>query len=276
MKKEAEYKTLCSAAREMAVLGGGMARGFFGRVTAVSKGDDTPVTEADHVIQAAILDFLADRFPSHAVIAEEEISAPDRHAAIASSEYCWVVDPIDGTRNFVREVPVYSSSVGVLHHGRPVAGAIYDAMSGDVYTATVGEGAFCGDRRLAMEGRPLGSDSVVAVSSIRLHAVPLAAREWQKCIAYRNYGSLCLHLAWVADGKLDAAYALECKLWDIAVGSLLVEESGGKVTGADGGAVWPVDLASYHGEDIPVLVGYREMHGRLLDSLCLDGDVECA
>ncbi len=270
MKAKADYQALCSAAREMAVLGGQMARGFFGRVTTTTKGDDTPVTEADHAVQAAILDFLADRYPSHSIVAEEEIPEPDRHAAITSSEYCWVVDPIDGTRNFARKVPLYSSSVGVLHHGRPVAGAIFDAMSGDVYSAVVGEGAFCGDRRLAMKDRPLGSDSVVAVSSIRLHALPPTVREWQQRVAYRNYGSLCMHLAWVADGMLDAAYALECKLWDIAVGSLLVEESGGKVTRADGGAVWPVELASYQGEDIPVLAGSPGMHSRLLESLCSD------
>ena len=258
----------CALAR----LGCRTAETFFGRAIVARKADDTPVTQADHAAQAAILDVLAERFPAHAVLVEEELVSPQRHADRATAEVCWVIDPLDGTRNFARGVGVYATSVAVMHDGAPVAGAVCDATTGQVYSAARGQGAFLNDQPLVLQDRPVDSDTVVMISSFRRRAIPDAVRTWMDRYLFRNQGSLCLHLAWVAAGLADAAYALECKLWDIAAVGLIVEQAGGVITNHQGGSLWPLDLAAYHDEDIPILAGTPTMHARLLASLLDRGE----
>jgi myo-inositol-1(or 4)-monophosphatase len=231
------------------------------------KEDNTPVTQADHAAQEAVLAALGERFPSHAVLVEEDLARPERHAAVTTAEYCWVIDPIDGTRNFGRGASVYATSVAVLHEGRPVAGAIHDATRDEVFSAGLDEGAFREDERVFLLDRPIDYSTIITISSFRHHPIPRVVRGWMDQYLFRNLGSLCLHLVWVAGGAADAAYSLECKLWDIAAGSLLIQEAGGLVTNHQGRNLWPKDLPAYRGEDIPILAGTPRMHGQLLDSL---------
>jgi myo-inositol-1(or 4)-monophosphatase len=254
----------------LAQLGHDTARQFFGAATVTRKDDDTPVTQADHAAQAAILDKLAVQFPDHAVLTEEDLVQPERHAAIGSAALCWVVDPLDGTRNFARGVGIYAVSVAVMDDSGSLAGAVFDATTGRVYSAARGQGAFVDEHPLVMQNRPVDSDTTVMLSSFRRRAIPAAVRAWMDEYLYRNQGSLCLHLAWVAAGLADAAYALECKLWDIAAAVLIIQESGGVATDHAGGSLWPIVLASYRDQDIPILVGTPTMHARLLKSL-MDG-----
>lgn len=252
----------------LAQLGARTAATFFGKVSISRKADDTPVTEADHATQAAVLAVLAREHPSHAVLTEEHVARPDQHADISGCEYCWVIDPIDGTRNFGRGVGVWSTSVAVLRAGRPVAGAVYDATTGQVYSASAGGGAFCGDQRMVLVERPVDSDTTIAISSFRQRKIPPVVRGWMDRYLFRNLGSLCLHLVWVGAGLVDAAYAWECKLWDVAAASLIIEEAGGVVTDHDGRALWPMGVAQYGGEDTPTIAGTAQMHARLLADLC--------
>ncbi len=262
---------LRTVACRLAETGAITARRFFGNVTATRKADDSPVTDADHAAQAAILDAISSEYPEHAVLTEEPVPEPDRHAPAATSEYCWIVDPIDGTRNFARGVGVWSTSVGVLRRGRPVAGAIYDATSSRIFSASVADGAWCGDQSLTTIGREIDSDTTIAISSLHRRRMPPALQTWLERYQLRNIGSLCLHLVWVAAGMADAAFGADCKLWDIAAGSLLIEEAGGIVTDHQGHAVWPVDPAKYDDESLSVLAGFPQAHSHLLASL-LTGD----
>ncbi len=267
-KLQAEQLRL--VASRLARLGAEEGRRYFGRVVVSRKDDDTPVTEADHAAQGVILDALADEHPTHAVVTEECVDRPELHAACASAEFCWVVDPIDGTRNFGRGIGIWSTSVGVLRDGRPVAGAIHDATAGRTYSAAAGAGAFCDDQRMMLGDRGVDSDTTVAFSSFRRRTIPPVVRGWMDHYLARNFGSLCLHLAWVSAGLVDTAYAREAKLWDLAAGSLLIEEAGGVITNHQGGAVWPVDVASYAAENIPILAGTKRMHARLIPDLRAD------
>ncbi len=251
----------------LAQLGGDTARSFFGKVSMSQKKDDTPVTEADHVTQDAILAAIAQEFPSHAVIVEEVVRHPDRHAEVENSPYCWVIDPIDGTRNFGRGFPIYSTSVGVMREGRPVACAIYDASTGQLYSAAWGGGAYRDAQRLQIHERQIDTNTTIAVGSFRSGRIPDVVRGWMDRFQFRNLGSICLHLALVSAGLMEAAYALECKLWDVAAGSLLIREAGGVITNHFGRGLWPKDLVSYHGEDLPILAGSPQMHAMLLDEL---------
>lgn len=260
----------------LAQLGHDTARQFFGEAVVSRKADDTPVTQADLAAQAAILDVLAAQLPSHAVLAEEELVHPERHAAIGSADLCWVVDPLDGTRNFSRGVGVYATSVAVMDGSGPLAGAVFDATAGRVYSAARGQGALLDERPLVVKDSPVDSDSVVMLSSFRRRAIPAAVRAWMDQYLYRNQGSLCLHLAWVAAGLADAAYALECKLWDIAASALIIQESGGVATDHAGRSLWPIVLEAYGAEDIPILVGTPTMHTRLLKSLMSGAGDQCS
>lgn len=258
---------LRASAVALAEAGARAARGLFGRVSVSRKADNTPVTEADHVAQAEILSALSRRYPHHGVLTEEELARPDRHAALAGARYCWVIDPIDGTRNFGRGAGLWATSVGVLDRGRPVAGAIYDATTGRVYSAALGVGAFCGAERMVLDDRAIDADTTVAIGSFRRRRVSQAVRGWADRYVTRSLGSLCLHQVWVAVGLADGMYARESKLWDVAAGTLLIEEAGGVATDPAGGEIWPADVAGYRGEDVPIVAGTRVMHGLLLADL---------
>jgi myo-inositol-1(or 4)-monophosphatase len=261
---------LHAAACEWARLGARVAERFFGRAVVSRKRDDSPVTDADFAVQDAILEAIHRRYPLHSVLGEEESNSTVDTGDPAATMYCWVIDPIDGTRNFARHISVYATSIGVLHNGHPVAGAIHDATTGRVYSAYRDGGVLRDDQPLRIVERPVDGDSTIMISSFRRRPVPGPVRKWMDQYPFRNQGSLCLHLAWVAAGMADAAYALECKLWDLAAAGLLVTEAGGVLTDHQGREIWPVDAAGYHGEDIPILAGSRTMHAHLLPSLSAD------
>lgn len=267
MEANPHLLSLAHDAVELVQMGGRAAQSLLGSVAVDRKADDTPVTEADHRVQAVILDVIAARHPSHAILVEETVERPSAHAVVADAEYCWIVDPIDGTRNFARGSHMYATSVAVLHQGVPLVGAVYDASTGRTYAASRGHGANCDGKPLKVNRRDAAADSVVLISSFRRQEMPPQVTAWMSRYLFRNLGSLCLHLAWVAAGYADAAFSPECKLWDIAAGAVLIEEAGGLMTGPDGAPLWPMDLTGYRGEDIPMLAGAPQMHGELLRSL---------
>lgn len=267
MSTDVAPEPLVDACRRYAQLGATTATRFFGSARTTRKADDTPVTQADHAAQAAILDAIAAEFPGHAVLTEEDVVQPARHAPIRNDGWCWVIDPIDGTRNFARGIALYAASVAVMRQGRPVAGAIYDAAFNRTFSAAAGRGAFLNGRPLTPEEHAGGPDATIMVSSFRRAPMPPTMYRWMDEYLFRNLGSLCLHLAWVAGGFAEAACSMECKLWDLAAGILIAEESGATATTTRGDPIWPIDVETYDGGDIPILVGRREMHARLLRAL---------
>jgi myo-inositol-1(or 4)-monophosphatase len=255
------------AAVDFAQLGAAEAMRWFGKVSASRKVDNTPVTAADHASQEAILYHVASRYPQHAILVEEEVARPQRHRAAEGVDYCWVVDPLDGTRNFARGIHVFAVSVAVLQQGAPVAGAIYDATADGIYSASTEEGAFFGDVPLRLVDQPTEAEATIAISSFRRRQIPAAVRGWMDHYLFRNFGSLALHLAWVASGRVEAAYALEAKLWDVAAGALLIEQAGGTISDHQGSPLWPFDIVNYSGDDVPILAGATPTHRALLSVL---------
>ena len=254
-------------ATDFAQLGGSAARPFFGNAKSSQKSDNTPVTQADHAAQAAILAAIASRYPDHAVICEERIAQPEQHAPVAAAEYCWVIDPVDGTRNFAKGIPIYACSVALMHKGYPIAGSIFDASTSRVYSAARGHGAYCDNVRLQSHSFAEAGDVTILISSFRQRKTPFAIRQWMDEFLFRNQGSLALHLAWVAAGLADAAYAAESKLWDIAAGALMIDEAGRRITTESGADLWPIDLARYESNNITLLAATDSLHARLLDDL---------
>ncbi len=233
------------------------------------KADDSVVTETDHAIQAHILDAIAHAYPDHAVLAEETVPRPDAHADRASARYCWVIDPLDGTRNYASGLPCFSTSIAVLDRAEPMVAVVAEHNVNHVYTATRGGGARLNGEVIRATARPAQKDLLIGIPSSKDDLTVRVLRAWVATDGFvlRNLGSTAMHLALVASGALDAAFAKRCKIWDIAAGVLLISEAGGVVTDPWGAALCPFDLTADPGEDIPYLAASPAHHKRLLRSI---------
>lgn len=259
-----EQPALLAAAVRLARIGGRIAADRIGQAQTGRKADRSFITQVDFEIQETLLRAVADEFSHHAVLAEEELSCPERHAPIHQATHCWVIDPLDGTRNFSRALPIFATSVAVLRAGRPIAAAVCHAMTGQIFAASAGNGATLDGRPVRVRDDPPTADTIVFVrGKSGAPATPVIHR-WVDRFALRNIGSAALHLAFAAAGSADAAYHQQCKLWDLAAGWLLVTEAGGVITTADGQPVFPCAVADYRGEDMGFLAAGPELHAHML------------
>lgn len=208
-----------------------------GKVGYREKGPADLVTAADEAAQEAVRRTIHQAFPDHGLIGEED--KPGQRASLDQFEYCWIVDPLDGTTNFVHQVPHFSVSLALAHRGTLAAAVVYDPMSRECFTAVRGGGAFLNGSRIHTS--PIGqlSRALVAVGfpSVVTPDCPdlKAFNEAVKvCQSMRRTGSAALNLAYVACGRFDAAWSFVCKVWDIAAGTLLVQEAGGVITRMNG------------------------------------------
>jgi myo-inositol-1(or 4)-monophosphatase len=263
--------SLRQLAEEAARAGGQAARLRFRTDLDVRlKADRSEVTDADEAAQAAVLACIRARRPADACIAEEALPGSPSGPSPTNDALCWVIDPIDGTRNFVRGIPLYVCSVAAMLDGLPLVGAIYDPQRELLYSASrretllvngkpqpVGRGTQC--QRLGPNPKP-----VVAIPSQPAGAVGPLAHAWLDRFVCRNLGSTALHLAMVATGELDAMLADNCRLWDLAAGCVLVTASGGKLTSPGGKPVFPLVVERYRGEELPVLATSALAQDRVL------------
>lgn len=235
--------------------GGEIALQRFGRAVTSLKADRSFVTDADHEVQAALLRQIAQRYPSDAVISEETQRDPGSHPPPGTSARCWVVDPIDGTRSYARSFPGFCIAIGLLESGLPVVGVIYNPLTRQTYSAAAGSGAWFGTQRMSVRNDALGSETLLAIPSRTKRSLPAVVHRWIDTAVVRNLGSTALHLALTAAGALDAAFADECRLWDIAAGEIILREAGGRLVSLDGRDYFPVDTATYRDEVMPFVAG---------------------
>jgi myo-inositol-1(or 4)-monophosphatase len=199
------------------------------------------VTEVDRGAEALIVSLLRNRFPDHAILGEESGQLP------GSAARCWIVDPLDGTTNFVHGLPVYGVSIALVLEGRPVLGVIYDPNLDELFVGERGRGATLNGRPAHVSTTATLGDSLLATGfpyNIRESDdtnLPEFAAFARRCRVVRVLGSAALGLAAVAVGRLDGYWELRLGPWDVAAGALLVEEAGGRVTSLGGGAL---DLAA--------------------------------
>jgi myo-inositol-1(or 4)-monophosphatase len=216
---------------------------WLGRASAREKGPSDLVSEADLASQEAIRGVLLGQFPEHSMVSEEGQRQLD-----PAAEFCWVVDPLDGTTNYVHQMPHFAVSVALVHRGRPIVGAVLDPVHDECFTCAAGGGAFLNGRKIRTSNVATLS-SALATASFAAKVEP-GSREIDQfvaavlsCQAVRRTGSAALNLCYVAAGRVDAFWALSTYAWDVAAGALLVEEAGGVVTSLEGG---PFDLAVPH------------------------------
>jgi len=193
------------------------------------------VTVADRRSEALIVDRLRERFPDHAIVAEEG----GNHRS--SSEYCWYVDPLDGTTNYAHGFPVYCVTLGLAYRGEVIAGVVYDPTRNDIYTVERGAGAFLNGQRLRVSSTEKLSESLLATGFPPFATnhdlnIQFYFRFTELSHGIRRAGSAALDLCCVAAGRFDGFWELKLNPWDKAAGTLLVAEAGGRVTDVRGAA----------------------------------------
>jgi len=210
------------------------------RIKIADKGINEFVSEADQQAEYAIIEILKQNYPSHAILAEES----GEHAAKPDSDgtkHRWIIDPLDGTTNFLHGVPQYCVSIALEVEGKLQDAVIYNPISEELYTASRGQGAFLNDRRLRASqnnklalsligtGFPFHSNRGHMDNYLKMFKAVMA-----KTSGVRRAGSAALDLAYTAAGRFDAFWEIGLKPWDIAAGVLLVREAGGMVTDLEG------------------------------------------
>ena len=195
------------------------------------------VTQVDVASERIIVDALLAAYPGHAVRGEESQQAHGKPDA----DHVWIVDPLDGTTNFIHGYPHYSVSIALAVRGRLTHGVVLDVHGGDLFHASLGAGAYCNSRRLHVAGRG-GLEKALVASSCPYRPGPSFARSMQMLgevmlhtAALRRSGSAALDLAWLAAGYTDGFFDLGLNAWDVAAGALLVTEAGGCVGNFSGG-----------------------------------------
>jgi myo-inositol-1(or 4)-monophosphatase len=209
------------------------------RIKVMEKGHNDFVTEIDKAAELAIIDVLKNAYPDHAVLAEESGASTNLHD---ETENVWIIDPIDGTTNFIHGFPQYCVSIALQQRGQITQAVVYDPTRNDLFTATKGAGAYLNEKRIRVSRRDKMADALIGTG------FPCRDRDaldeymemfrvmTEKCAGLRRPGAAALDLAYVAAGRLDGFFEKGLQAWDMAAGSLLITEAGGIVGNFSGEA----------------------------------------
>ena len=195
------------------------------------KGPNDFVSEVDRAAEQAIIETLLEAYPGHGILAEES----GREHGAKHSEFTWIIDPLDGTTNFLHGFPVYAVSIALAHRGAVQQAVVYDPTRNDLFYASRGRGAFLNDKRLRVSKRTRLSDSLVGTGfpfrkgdNFKRY-VKMFEEIMQSCAGLRRPGAAALDLCYVAAGWYDGFFETGLNPWDVAAGSLIITEAGGLV-----------------------------------------------
>jgi myo-inositol-1(or 4)-monophosphatase len=189
------------------------------------------VTEVDHASEQAIIETLLTAYPGHGILAEESGS---QHGA-KDSDFVWIIDPLDGTTNFIHGFPVYCVSIALAFKGKIEQAVVYDPSRNDLFTATKGRGAFLNERRIRVSKRTQLKQCLISTGfpfrpgDNFKNYLAMMGDVMQRTAGLRRPGAAALDLAYVAAGYTDAFFETGLSSWDVAAGSLLVTEAGGLI-----------------------------------------------
>lgn len=195
------------------------------------------VTEVDRAAEAAIIEVLSNAYPDHDYLAEETgtAGAGNKQGSGAASEYVWIIDPLDGTTNFIHGFPQYAVSIALSYRGQITQAVIYDPVHNDLFVASKGKGAMLNDRRIRVSQRDRLDEALIGTgfpfrdfNTLDLY-VSMFKEFTQKTAGVRRPGAAALDLAYVACGRLDGFFEIGLMPWDAAAGSLLITEAGGLI-----------------------------------------------
>ena len=200
-------------------------------LTITSKGPKDFVSEVDREAERVIVETLLGSYPDHAILAEEGTAK----GANAEAENVWIIDPLDGTTNFLHGFPQYCVSIALAHRGQVAHGVIYDPVRNDLFTASRGRGAFLNDRRIRVSKRQHLRDCLVGTGfpfrdgSYLDTYMRMMKAMIEQTAGLRRPGAAALDLAYVAAGFYDGFWEVGLNAWDVAAGSLLIQEAGGLI-----------------------------------------------
>jgi myo-inositol-1(or 4)-monophosphatase len=200
-------------------------------LTVTTKGPKDFVSEVDRTAEATIVETLLEAYPDHAILAEEGTAK----GANAAADNVWIIDPLDGTTNFLHGFPQYCVSIGLQQKGQVTQAVIYDPVRNDLFTATRGRGAFLNERRIRVSRRDHLRDCLIGTGfpfrdgSYLDTYLRMMKTMIQQTAGLRRPGAAALDLAYVAAGFYDGFWEVGLNPWDVAAGSLLVQEAGGLI-----------------------------------------------
>ncbi|HEY0857357.1 MAG TPA: inositol monophosphatase family protein [Albitalea sp.] len=219
------------------------------------------VTEVDQAAEQAIIDVLLTAYPGHGILAEES----GRTHGAQHSDYVWIIDPLDGTTNFIHGFPVYAVSIALAFKGQVQQGVVYDPTRNDLFYASKGRGAFLNDKRLRVSKRTRMQESLVGTGfpfrkgdNFKRY-VQMFEAVMQNCAGLRRPGAAALDLCYVAAGYYDGFFETGLNAWDVAAGSLMITEAGGLIGNFTGEADY-----LYQRE---VVAGNPKIYGQLVQIL---------
>jgi myo-inositol-1(or 4)-monophosphatase len=198
------------------------------------KDDNSIVTEADEKAEEKIIENITRMYPDHGILGEES------GKQTGAGEYTWIIDPLDGTQNFVNGIPLFAVSIGVVRENMPVVGVVYNPITDTLFYAEQGKGAYWNGHKIRVSAQELNTAMITIGTSSKPEDKDLvrkcfaAANGYVKSVRY--LGSAVLELAYLARGGTEGFLNIGTKPWDYAAGSLLVLEAGGTITGFTGGA----------------------------------------
>ena len=231
------------------------------RLQVNTKAPNDFVTEVDHAAEAAIIDILLAAYPGHGILAEE--SGSSRGAR--DSEFVWIIDPLDGTTNFIHGLPTYAVSIGLAFRGQVQQAVVYDPARNDMFYASKGRGAFLNDKRLRVSKRTRLAECLIGTgfpfrrADDLGHYLRMFETVMKSCAGMRRPGAAALDLCYVAAGWYDGFFETGLGPWDMAAGSLLVTEAGGLVGNFTGEADF------LHQRE--VVAGAPKIYGQLVQML---------
>lgn len=230
-----DYLTVCESAARMAARELDEWRGKF---KVRSKAPSDLVTEADEAAQRIISDYLQSELPDHSFLGEESPDTATNN--ISAAEYIWIVDPLDGTTNYVHGFPYYCVSIALASKGKLLVGTVYNPTTDDCFSAAAGNGATLNGEPIHVSETSRMSEALLAASfpaEVDRDSVEVARflKMLDASRSIRRLGAAALNLANVAAGRIDGYWGSTAKAWDVAAGLLLIQEAGGVVTNLNGG-----------------------------------------
>lgn len=239
----ADLNAFLDTATEAARRGAAQLESWRAKFTVKEKGRADLVTEADVASQTAVKECLLGRFPHHAFLGEEESVGKEPHEVrpAKSAPPTWVVDPLDGTSNYVHDIPAYCVSIGLVVDGEPIVGVIYDPRQNELFAAAKGRGAFLNGRPIRVSKTTTLNDSMLATGFPADYQKQLRnLKAWEKLSGItqglRRTGSTAINMAYVAAGRFDGYWAHDNYPWDVVGGAVLVSEAGGRLSTINGAA----------------------------------------
>jgi myo-inositol-1(or 4)-monophosphatase len=259
--KASEISEWLAAAQEAARRGAAVLEDWRHRFSVREKARFDLVTEADLGSQQAIRVFLHKQFPDHAFLGEEDKAQAKAETPDPNAQPIWIVDPLDGTTNYVHDCPWYCVSIGLRVEGKLVVGVVFDPSRQEMFRASIGQGAWLGEKRLQTSRSERLEESLLATGFPPDLRGQERALDWWRHFSLhtqslRRTGSTAMNLAYVAAGRFDAYWGFDNHPWDVAGAAVLIREAGGIITTTQGQPFDPFrpDTLASNGPLHPVLL----------------------